>query len=307
MESIYQRVKKKIDKNELVILDGGVGTELQFRGIEMDETWCGSASLNTQVLEQVHLDYINAGAEIITTNTYASSRLMLEAGGLGENFEEINLKAIYAAQEAKRKTKRDDILIAGSLSHRLPIPDGAKQSDPKHRVSESRLKENCEEMAMFLADNGCDVIILEMMYHPDRMQSVFEAAAKSRKPVWAGFSTRLSDTGLVLSFMEEDDIPFENIASIVKDFNIDVAGIMHTDVNAVSESLKVLKTFFDGPLMVYPDSGGWVSPNWDFDRVIQPKQFRSFAEKWRDEGVNIIGGCCGLSPNHIKEITQLKL
>ena len=306
MESTYQRVKKKIDKNDLVILDGGVGTELQFRGIEMDETWCGSASLNTQVLEQIHLDYINSGAEVITTNTYASSRLMLEAGGLGDSFEDINLKAIYAAQEAKRKTKRDDILIAGSLSHRLPISDGAKQADPKHGLSENRLKENCEEMALFLADNGCDIIILEMMYHPDRMQSVFEAAVKSRKPIWAGFSTRLSDTGLVLSFMEEDDIPFENVVSIVKDFKIDVAGIMHTDVNAVSESLKVLKKFFDGPLMVYPDSGGWVSPNWDFDKVIKPTQLKSFAKKWINEGVNIIGGCCGLSPNHIKEIAQLK-
>jgi methionine synthase I (cobalamin-dependent) len=231
---------------------------------------------------------------------------MLEVGGLGDSFEDINLKAIYAAQEAKRKTKRDDILIAGSLSHRLPISDGAKQADPKHGLSENRLKENCEEMALFLADNGCDIIILEMMYHPDRMQSVFEAAAKSRKPIWAGFSTRLSDTGLVLSFMEEDDIPFENVVSIVKDFKIDVAGIMHTDVNAVSESLKVLKKFFDGPLMVYPDSGGWVSPNWDFDKVIQPTQLKSFAKKWINEGVNIIGGCCGLSPNHIKEIAQLK-
>ena len=81
---------------------------------------------------------------------------------------------------------------------------------------------------------------------------------------------------------------------------------MHTDVNAVSKSLKVLRNFFDGPLMVYPDSGGWVSQNWDFDRVIQPIQLKSFAEKWIKEGVNIIGGCCGLSPNHIREIAQLK-
>ena len=306
METAYRNLKEKIDGNNLVILDGGVGTELQFRGIEMDQTWCGSASLNTEVLEQIHLDYINAGAEVITTNTYASSRLMLEAAGLGNNFEEINLKAINAAHEARLKAKKDNILVAGSLSHRLPIPDGAKQSDPKHGVSENRLRENCEEMAMFLAENGCDIIILEMMYHPDRMLSVFEAAAKSKKPIWAGFSTRLSDTGLVLSFMEEDDIPFESVAKIVKDFNIDVAGIMHTDVNAVSPSLEVLKNFFDGPLMVYPDSGGWVSPNWDFDRVIQPKQLKSFAEKWINEGVNIIGGCCGLSPNHIKEIATLK-
>ena len=73
METAYEDLKKKIDRNDLIILDGGVGTELQFRGIEMDETWCGSASLNTQVLEKIHLDYIDAGAEVITTNTYASS------------------------------------------------------------------------------------------------------------------------------------------------------------------------------------------------------------------------------------------
>ena len=109
MESTYQKVKKKIDRNDLVILDGGVGTELQFSGIEMDETWCGSASLNTQVLEQIQLDYINSGDQVITTNTYASSRLMLEVGGLGDSFEDINLKEIYEDQEAKRKTKRDDI------------------------------------------------------------------------------------------------------------------------------------------------------------------------------------------------------
>ncbi len=113
METEYEALKKKIDENDLIILDGGVGTELQFRGIEMDETWCGSASLNTQVLEQIHLDYINAGAEVITTNTYASSRLMLEAAGLADSFEEINSKAIFAAQQAKIKAKRDDILIAG--------------------------------------------------------------------------------------------------------------------------------------------------------------------------------------------------
>ena len=68
METEYEALKKKIDENDLIILDGGVGTELQFRGIEMDETWCGSASLNTQVLEQIHLDYINAGACLLYTS-----------------------------------------------------------------------------------------------------------------------------------------------------------------------------------------------------------------------------------------------
>ena len=78
MSNRYLKIKEKIDRKELIILDGGVGTELQKRGIEMDGSWCGSASLNTEILKQIHLDYIEAGAEIITANTYASSRLMLE-------------------------------------------------------------------------------------------------------------------------------------------------------------------------------------------------------------------------------------
>ncbi len=71
MTNRYLRLKEKIDRNELVILDGGVGTELQKRGIEMDGSWCGTASLNTEILKQIHMDYINAGAEIITANTYS--------------------------------------------------------------------------------------------------------------------------------------------------------------------------------------------------------------------------------------------
>ena len=105
MSDRYLRIKEKINRNELIILDGGVGTELQKRGIEMDGSWCGSASLNTEILKQVHLDYIEAGAEIITANTYASSRLMLNSAGLGENFEEINEKAINSAKSARREVE----------------------------------------------------------------------------------------------------------------------------------------------------------------------------------------------------------
>ena len=97
----YSKIRKRLNQNELVILDGGVGTELQKRGIEMDESWCGTASRNTEILKQVHLDYIKAGAQVITTNTYASSRLLLDAAGVGKDFEEINLKAIGAAKAAR--------------------------------------------------------------------------------------------------------------------------------------------------------------------------------------------------------------
>ena len=102
----------------------------------MDETWCGSASLNTQVLEQIHLDYINAGAEVITTNTYASSRLMLEAAGLADSFEEINSKAIFAAQQAKCSTAQ---WIKADFEASVVATEGAIRGSTRVRAREGVL------------------------------------------------------------------------------------------------------------------------------------------------------------------------
>ena len=87
--------------------------------------WCGPVSLkNADVLEKVHLDYIEAGADIITANTYASSRIMLREAGYENQFEEINRVAIETALRARDKSGQKNILVAGSLSHMIPIPEG---------------------------------------------------------------------------------------------------------------------------------------------------------------------------------------
>ena len=303
--SRYSKIREKLNQNELVILDGGVGTELQKRGIEMDESWCGTASRNTEILKQVHLDYIKAGAQVITTNTYASSRLLLDAAGVGKDFEEINLKAISAAKAARDEVS-DDILIAGSLSHRYPIAHGDMQSNATIQFEQSVLQEATDEMANILVENGCDLILLEMMYHPDRIQTVFESAKKTNKPIWAGFSTRRTENGDILSLTDTVDVPFREIVKIVKDYEIDAVGIMHTDVNIISDSIKIIREIYDGTILVYPDSGGWVSPNWIFDKVIKPHELKARASEWAKEGVQILGGCCGLSPEHIQAVAEIK-
>ena len=303
--SRYSKIRERLNQNELVILDGGVGTELQKRGIEMDESWCGTASRNTEILKQVHLDYIKAGAQVITTNTYASSRLLLDAAGVGKDFEEINLKAVSAAKAARDEVS-DDILIAGSLSHRYPIAHGDMQSNATIQFEQSVLQEATDEMANFLSENGCDLILLEMMYHPDRIQTVFESAKKTNKPIWAGFSTRRTENGDILSLTDSVNVPFREIVEIIKDYELDAVGIMHTDVNIVSDSIKIVREIYDGTILVYPDSGGWVSPNWIFDKVIKPHELKARASEWAKEGVQILGGCCGLSPEHIQAVAEIK-
>ena len=249
----YSKIRERLNHNELVILDGGVGTELQKRGIEMDESWCGTASRNTEILKQVHLDYIKAGAQVITTNTYASSRLLLDAAGCGKDFEEINLKAISAAKAARDEVS-DDILIAGSLSHRYPIAHGDMQSNATIQFEQSVLQEATDEMANFLSENGCDLILLEMMYHPDRIQTVFESAKKTNKPIWAGFSTRRTENGDILSLTDSVDVPFREIVKIIKDYELDGKGIIYDDDGKIYQK----GTFKDGELIkgiLYDENG----------------------------------------------------
>tara|TARA_B100001175_G_C19470774_1_gene621616 strand:- start:290 stop:1216 length:927 start_codon:yes stop_codon:yes gene_type:complete len=304
MHDRYSEIKKKLDNNEIIILDGGIGTELQKRGLAMDGSWSGTSSIHSDILKQIHIDYINSGSQVITTNTYASSRIMLEAAGYGDRFKEINLKAINAALDARNETLNDEIVIAGSLSHRYPIADGDLMSSASVKVSQSRLKEAADEMVEILSYNGCDLILLEMMYRPDRMSTIFDAAKKSNKPIWAGFSSRISDDGEILSLTDEVDVPFKDIVQIIKDYKLDAVGIMHTSVDIISESVSIIREIFDGPIMAYPNSGGWLSPNWTFDTVIETTDFQKKAQEWINQGVQIVGGCCGISTEHIKAISR---
>jgi homocysteine S-methyltransferase len=304
----YADTENRLRAGGIVILDGGTGTELQRRGISMDpQAWCGPASLeNTDVLEAIHRDYIAAGADIITANTYASSRLMLAPAGFGDRFAEINGAAIVAAQRAREASGRPEVLIAGSLSHMCPMKGGSAQADIARAPSPAAMADGFGELARLLCDQGCDLILLEMMYDPDRMECAFKAAADAGLPVWAGFSARQGKHGQVLSFAPETDVGFEDIVGILADFDVGAAGVMHTASNIVADALDVLRKTFTGPLMAYPDSGYFKMPQWQFEETIAPGELLRFARQWVQSGVQIVGGCCGLTPDHIAALEPLR-
>ena len=224
----YTKFISRLKTKNLIALDGAIVTELQKPGVKMDGSWCGSASLYQDILKKVHIDYIHAGSKIITTNTYASSRIMLKAAGMEKRFEEINQKAINAALNAREETNKNDILIAGSISHRYPIADGDILSQAVVNVSKSELQDSTHEMLNLLSNNGCDLILLEMMYRPERMEVVFDVMCKSKIPVWVGFSCRKSDTGEILSLTDESKVTFKEMMLLAQNYEFDVWGAMHT-------------------------------------------------------------------------------
>jgi len=298
----YARLKQRLDAGEVVVLDGGIGTELQRRGAPMDASaWCGPATLhNDKLLTQIHADYIAAGAEVATANTYASSRLMLSRAGLADKTEEINRRAVEAAMRARDAAEDPSaVVVAGSLSHMIPVAPGTAATDPSQVPDEAEMSAAFAELAGILAAAGCELIILEMMYNPDRTRLALNAALSTGLPVWFGASVRRGEDGGVVSFEQARDLPLEEVTRLIPEDGVDAAGIMHSRPDLIAEALRSVRAHYDGPLMAYPDSGHFEMPDWRFVDVISPAAFEEFCRDWIASGVQVVGGCCGLTPEHI--------
>ena len=231
---------------------------------------------------------------------------MLAPAGYGDAFRDINRAAIGAALRARQAFGRDDVLIAGSLSHMAPMVGGSARPDLARAPAEAEMAEAFSELALLLREEGCDVIMLEMMYLPERIGPALEAACASGLPVWAGFSARSGAEGELLSFAPEQEVPFAQLVSVLDRFNVDAAGVMHTPANLIDAAVDTLKHHFSGPLFAYPDSGYFKMPDWVFEGQIPPEKLLGFAREWAGNGVQVIGGCCGLTPAHIAALGPLK-
>lgn len=157
------------------------------------------------------------------------------------------------------------------------------------------------------------MLFLEMMKDEDHAPRVAKAAAASGLPVFLGFSTRIDrDTGkLVLYGTTEDAIPltkewFQNLADILGPHLVGV-NVMHTKFNVVGPTLKFLReeVGWKGPLGAYPDHGSFKAPEWIFAELDTDEAMK-YAQSWIDDyGVQLVGGCCGLGPDFITEISSL--
>src|SRR5438094_10566685 len=111
-------LSRRLAAGDVVVIDGATGTELQARGVPMDDAaCCGVANLeHADVVRAVHEDYIRAGAGVVIANTFSTDRLRLADAGLDDRVEEANRNAVGAALEARRRAGRPDVAVAGSIS-----------------------------------------------------------------------------------------------------------------------------------------------------------------------------------------------
>ena len=286
----------KLAAGELVVIDGAMGTELESRGVPMHEkAWSGAAMLtHPEAVRAAHEDYITAGAEVIITNTFSSGRPALEPAGLDDEFARINRSAVEVAQQARDGAAQGPVAIAGSMCEWV--------NEEGEWAKSGRLSDAYREQADLLAEAGVDLIALEMSSHPDYTSLITEAALSTGLPVWLGVSCRRdAETGEVVGH----DKPHANIGQIVGDLadsGISVINVMHSPIADTTAGLSVVKEHWSGPLGVYPESGHFVMPNWQFVDVIEPDDLVNETRGWVADGAQIIGGCCGLSVPHIRAL-----
>jgi len=148
-----------------------------------------------------------------------------------------------------------------------------------------------------MAAAGADLIILEMMADIERMLILLAAAQKTGLPVWIGFSCDLDDAGQPRLL---DGQSLADAAEALKDKDVPLIAIMHTEVEYVAPCLEVLKDLWQAPIAVYAHSGKFIQPHWIFNDVISPEDYAAAAQTWQGQGVQVIGGCCGIGLEHIQ-------
>jgi S-methylmethionine-dependent homocysteine/selenocysteine methylase len=309
--SVADVIFGRLANGGLVIVDGGTGSQLQAEGVPMDHlAWSARANLEQpDMVRRVHEAYIQAGAEVIIANTYAAGRAAMEPAGLGGCVAEANRAAMHAALQAREGAAASPVAVAGSMSSFSPIdmdpealglPLGGPASEDPRFPGLADFREQAE----LLAEAGADLLALEMIDAQGYGRAALQAAAETGLPVWLGISpVRLGDGTLGTLPELGDGDSFENLLSALVDQAPAAVTVMHADPEVTLDAIEIIRRHFAGPIGVYAETGGWEPPNWVFDGLT-PGEYLQQANTWADRGAQLIGGCCGTGPEHIRVLAD---
>jgi len=279
---------ERLAQKSPLLLDGATGTELENRGVETSSPiWSAMALKDApQLIEQIHFEYVNSGAEIITANTFRTHQRSLDKVGLGHQALSLTRKAIELARSAIERSGKH-AYVAGSVA---PLEDCYV---PELVPSDEDLFLEHSLMAENLAAAKVDLLLIETM------NTIREAVAAAR-------AARHSGLPFGVSFVCGDDGRLLSGESVGKaSLALEALGPAFLGINCIPAStlehpLSSLAQATDLPLAAYGNIGqSHHFKAWRHSDDFSPVEFAQICELWLGHKVKIIGGCCGTSPDHI--------
>jgi enediyne biosynthesis protein CalE2 len=291
---ISRALRNRLLRGEIVLLDGALGTELARRGIPTPlPLWSAEAVLSApDVVRQIHEEYIQAGADIITANTFRGTPRTMRKAGRGADAQRALERAVALAREARHRVGGSRaVIVAGAIA---PLedcyrPDLAPPSEAAEREH--------AELAVMLARAGADAILIETM------NTIGEACA-------AVHAAKPTGLAILVSFIcrnEQELLSGEPLAEAVRAveaWNPDAVLVNCTPPDVVRGCLDTLAVATRLPRGAYANAGApdMDGGGWRFDPEWEPERFARAASEWVRRGAQIVGGCCGTTPDHIRAI-----
>jgi homocysteine S-methyltransferase len=277
-------------QHNVILFDGGVGTYLYEKGIYINTCYDELNLTNPDIVMEVHRDYLNAGADVVETNTFGANRFKLAAYGLEPKVHEINLAG---AQLAGRVTA-GNALVAGSVG-----PLGV-QIEPLGKLSFDEAKDAFKEQLQGLLDGGVNLIVLETFSLIPELLQAIRAVRELSQTIPLMAQVTINDDGNLVS-----GATLEAFVADVTPYAVDVLGLnCSVGPKAMLEALEHLKSLTPLPLSVQPNAGLPQSIGGRNIYLASPEYMAEYAKRFIQTGAAIVGGCCGTNPEHIKAIRR---
>ncbi len=273
-----------------LVFDGAVGTQLYERGMLYNKCFEEACLSNPALVQEIHRGYLQAGANLITTNTFGANRLRLNVHGLGDKTVLINQAAVKLAREVVR----DEAFVGASVGPTGLIIKALNAEE------EQQIKNTFLEQCRALADEGIDAFVLETFRQPSELKLAIEAAqeaAQGRIPVLAlvsfdAFGTMADGTGP------------EAIAEQLKNLGVQAIGVNCATGPAGVYEMVTRMQGAKLPLIAQPNAGIPQRIEGRMAYFATPEYFMVYARRLYKAGVNAVGGCCGTTPDHVRKIAQ---
>ncbi len=280
-----------------LLCDGAMGSLLYARGVTYEQCFDALNLSRPELITNIHSEYINAGAEVIETNSFGANRAKLEAYNLGDRVREINVRAVRLAREAREISGRP-IFVAGAVG-----PTGRPlQAPDEHRLIEVRTI--FQEQIEALQVGGADLLILETFSSlAELRQAILAAKEVGGLPIVAQMS--FYEDGHTLSGQSA-----ARVAAVLTDLGVDVMGANCSvgpaaTFDVLEEMISEVDKYNDGKqsrphlFSAQPNAGLPTRIGNRFFYVATPDYFADYALRFAKAGVQFIGGCCGTTPHHI--------